>query len=135
MVDWRVQEAVNETVFREMNEWTRNALDEGEIAGLLDRYLCECSDRRCTDPIELTKSEYEAVRAEPITFVIARNHENPEIDRVLSEHERFTVLGNVGFAARIARASDPRRYAAAPPMHQHARECVADQAEPASPIR
>jgi hypothetical protein len=110
VADWREQEAVNQTVFREMNEWTKGALDEGKIDSLIDSYLCECSDRRCTDPIELTRPEYEAVRAEPINFAIAHNHENPEVDHVLAEHERFTVVAkSLGFAARIARASDPRR--------------------------
>jgi hypothetical protein len=30
MVDWREQEAVNETVFREMNEWTMETLRKPE---------------------------------------------------------------------------------------------------------
>jgi len=42
--------------------------------------------------------------------VIALNHENPEIDLVISENERFaTVEKFYGVAARIARAADPRR--------------------------
>jgi hypothetical protein len=55
-VDWKEQEAVNETVFREMNEWTMEALDEGGIDTLIDSYLCEGSDRHCTDPIHLTRA-------------------------------------------------------------------------------
>jgi hypothetical protein len=83
---------------------------EARVESLIDAYLCECSDRLCTDPIELTRSEYEAVRAEPINFAIALNHENPEVNHVLAEHERFAVVEKVvPFAARIARASDPRR--------------------------
>ena len=110
VLDWREQEAVNETVFREMNEWTMDALSEASVESLIDSYLCECSDRRCTDPIQLTRPEYEEVRAVPINFAIALNHENPEVDHVLAEHERFAVVEKVvPFAARIARASDPRR--------------------------
>jgi hypothetical protein len=111
MVDWREQEATNETVFRDMNEWTEEA-DDARLG--LDRpngmYLCECSDRRCTEPICLTRLEYEAVRAVSVRFAIALNHENPEIDRVLFENERFaTVEKFFGAGARIARATDPRR--------------------------
>lgn len=109
--DWREQEATNETIFREMNEW----MEEERDARLgtdrpIDLYLCECSDCRCTEPISLTRTEYEAVRAVPVRFAIALNHENPEIDRVLSENERFaTVEKFFGAGVRIARATNPRR--------------------------
>ena len=111
MSDWRTEEMQNRTIFRDMNEWTV----EGRVAQAGDdpttrTYLCECSDSRCTAPIDLTWAEYEAVRAEAVRFVIAVNHENPEIERVVSENERFATVekfGSVG--CQIARATDPRR--------------------------
>lgn len=111
MSDWREQEATNQTIFREMNEWT----EEGNDARLgvghrIDSYPCECSDRSCTEPIRLSRAEYESVRAEPIRFAIALNHENPEIDRLVSENERFATVDKFhGKPARIARRTDPRR--------------------------
>ena len=111
VADWRAEEARNETVFREMNEWTEEA-DDARL-GLerpMDAYLCECSDRRCAATIRVTRHEYEGVRASGVRFVIALNHENPEIDQVISENERFaTVEKFYGVPARIARAADPRR--------------------------
>ena len=111
MDDWRVQEATNQTIFREMNEWTEEANDARSGPGrAMDVYLCECSDRLCTEPISLTRLEYEAIRAVAVRFAIALNHENPEIDRVLFENERFaTVEKFYGAGAEIARATDPRR--------------------------
>ena len=111
MPDWRDEEARNETVFRDMNEWTAEANDARlGVDRLIDSYLCECSNRRCSDPINLTRSEYEAVRAVSVQFAIALDHENPEIDRVVEEHGRFTTVEKLkGPAARIAHASDPRR--------------------------
>ena len=111
MPDWRDQEATNETIFREMNEWSEGANDARPGADdRIDTYLCECSDRRCTEPIGLTRGEYEAVRAVPVRFAIAPNHENPEIDRVLFENPRFaTVEKFYGAGAKIARSTDPRR--------------------------
>jgi len=111
MSDYEEQEARNETVFREMNEWTMEANDAfGGRLRLMDRYLCECSDRRCTEPISLSRNEYEAVRAEAVRFAIAVNHENPEIDKVLFENERFTTVEKFyGIGAEVARATDPRR--------------------------
>jgi len=110
MLEWREQEATHETIFRQMNEWMEAADDRPSPDQRIDIYLCECSDRRCTDPIGMTRAEYEAVRAVPVRFAIALDHENPEIDRVLTENPRFAIVEKFfGAAAKIARASDPRR--------------------------
>jgi len=111
MLDWREQEATNQTIFREMNEWTE---EDGDarlgLARPMDTYLCECSDRRCSEPIRLTRVEYESVRTEATRFAIATNHENPEIDRIVEEFARYTTVDKFyAPAARIARATDPRR--------------------------
>jgi hypothetical protein len=111
MPDWRAQEATNQTIFREMNEWTEEGNDARlGVGDRIDSYLCECSDGRCSEPILLTRPEYESVRAEPLRFAIALNHENPEIDRLVSENERFATVDKFhGLPARIARATYPRR--------------------------
>ena len=57
-------ETTNQTVFREMNEWTVDGSTTPSADGA-QVFLCECSDATCTQPIVLTHSEYEAVRAEP----------------------------------------------------------------------
>jgi hypothetical protein len=111
MLGWRDQEATNETIFREMNEWTEEAADAGPDADRSENwYLCECSDRRCTEPISMTRKEYESIRSVPVRFAIALNHENPEIDRVLFENERFATVEKIfGSGRQIARLTDPRR--------------------------
>ena len=110
MSDWRDQETINETIFREMNEWTEEGNDTRQGAGQrVDTYLCECSDRRCSEPIRLTRVEYESIRAEAVRFAIALNHENPEIDRVVEENDRFATIEKFHGAARIARQTYPRR--------------------------
>jgi hypothetical protein len=111
MPDWRDREARNETTFRELNEWIVDDRDSGESTDRApDTFICECSDRRCTDPITLTRREYEAVRAVPVRFAIALHHENPEIDQVFSENERYAVVEKFDASgAKIARETDPRR--------------------------
>ena len=110
MRDWREQEVVNETVFREMNEWPREENGPDGGLGALEHSLCECSDRRCTDVIVLSRPEYESVRSVSIRFALAVNHENPEIDHVVRENARFaTVEKFYGTGTRIARQTDPRR--------------------------
>jgi hypothetical protein len=113
VADWKDQEAKNQTIFREMNEWTMEESHAGAGEGTertMATYLCECGDERCTAPIQLTRVEYEAVRAYPTRFALALNHENPEIDSLVAENERFvTIEKSFGEAARIARATNPRR--------------------------
>jgi hypothetical protein len=111
MTDWRDQEATNETIFREMNEWTAEDRDSASVTRRsLGTYLCECGDGRCTDPISLTRSEYEAIRAVPVRFAIALNHENPEVDSVSYETERYAAVHKIHrLAVRTARDTDPRR--------------------------
>lgn len=109
MADYLEQEATNQTVFREMNEWTAELITTAD-GDEMHVFLCECSDARCTRPISLTYPEYEAARAEPIRFVIAVNHENPELDHVVAENGRFAMVEKFfGPALRIARSTDPRR--------------------------
>ena len=47
--------------------------------------MCECSDPACRSRIHLTRLEYEAVRGYPTRFAIATDHENPEVDQLVSE--------------------------------------------------
>jgi|SRR5205085_7768390 len=110
MVDWRDAEVENETVFREMNEWAREQNGPVQDSGAIERFLCECGDRTCTDVIELSRPEYEWVRSLATRFALAVNHENPEIDHVVEENDRFTTVEKVaGPPSRIARETDPRR--------------------------
>ena len=52
MADYRAQEAINQTMFRETNEWTEDDTDGREgLERAMDTYLCECGDVRCCDPI------------------------------------------------------------------------------------
>jgi hypothetical protein len=111
MIDWREQEATNQTIFREMNEWTAEDREtNGTTPRFLDTYLCECGDGRCTDPISLSRAEYEAIRQVPVAFAIALNHENPELDALSYETERYAAVHKVyRSAVATARATDPRR--------------------------
>src|SRR5438132_12335984 len=107
---WQRVGVENEAHVRDRNEWTRAAHDEAGIEHVWEIYLCECGDAGCSDPITLTRAEYELVRAESTHFALATNHENPELDLVDAEHERYTVVEKwFREAASITYATDPRR--------------------------
>ena len=105
----RISEARHQTRTRSFNEWIEGANESmGSHVGT-DPFRCECGDRGCDDPIALTRAEYERVRAHPTRFAIAHNHENPESDGVVAEHERYSVVEKlIGRAARQAHRSYPR---------------------------
>lgn len=111
MGDWRAEEATIATIVRDLNEWTEDDSDAGPDAACARHpYLCECGDARCRVSISLTHSEYAGVRALATRFVLAVDHENPEIDTIVAENDRFaTIEKSVGEPVRIARARDPRR--------------------------
>jgi hypothetical protein len=109
MSDYRRQEAINETRSRQTNEWIEAANDTFGADNPMDEYRCECSDVACTAVVSLTRAEYEAVRANGLRFFIATHHENPELDDLIVEHERYTIVRKLpGEPAQIALRSDPR---------------------------
>jgi hypothetical protein len=109
------QEVRNETDARDQNEWIERLHNHVGDGARMDAYVCECGDGGCSKPIHLTRAEYEDVRSHATRFAIAVSHENPEIDQLLSEGVRFSVVQKgVGTPARIARESDPRRGPASP---------------------
>ena len=73
-------------------------------------FVCECSDPECADALETTPAEYERVRADGARFVVAPGHQQAEVEWVVEDRSRFLVVENMGAAAEIARASDPRQH-------------------------
>ena len=120
--DWRRDEAVNQTRFRDVNESISAMSDADGGGGEPGAFVCECSDAECSASIRLTRAEYEVIRSESTHFAIATDHENPEIDRVVTEYAAYSIVQKVTpQAARIARDTDPRRHAAALAGDVHAR--------------
>jgi hypothetical protein len=110
ITSWRQQESEKQARARAANESTARALTPTPAGQHLESFVCECGDRGCTCGIDLTVTEYEAVRAYATHFAVARDHENPESERVIAEGERFAVIETVSReATKLARRSDPRR--------------------------
>lgn len=94
--------ALNEALFREVNERIREISDNfGQDDGTYD-FLCECSDPGCTQKVVLTRAEYEDVRSDPTRFVVAKGHVLPEIEAVVERAKDHAVVEKEGAAADIA---------------------------------
>lgn len=105
---WRRQEATEQARRREANESTEDSMQKTGRSPA-DMFFCECSDPRCDRTVRVTIQEYESVRERPNHFLIVLNHENPEVECVITETERFAVVETLaGEASKVALRTDPR---------------------------
>jgi hypothetical protein len=100
---------LNEAVFREVNERIKGLANlfkwrEPERLDL----VCECRKATCCERIEMTRAEYEAVRAEKTHFALYPGHADLEIERVISSHKGYEVVAKQGDAADVARRLSSR---------------------------
>jgi predicted ThiF/HesA family dinucleotide-utilizing enzyme len=98
--------AMNEATFRKVNEGMEV---EQDPAGLLT-FVCECGRMGCTRLIQLTRKEYETIRANPRRFAILDGHEILEAEAIVERHDRYLVVEKAGDpVAEIVEHTDPRR--------------------------
>jgi hypothetical protein len=82
--------AENETRFREVNERLESAqasVGTGNTLALAD---------------------YEAVRADPVAFLVKPGHEAPEAENLVERHGPYNIVRKQGEAAEIAHEHDTR---------------------------
>ena len=105
-VEGRQRVAMNEATFRNVNE----GMEAGQDPSGLLTFICECGRLGCNSLIELTRDEYEAVRARGRTFAVLDGHEIAEVEDVVERHERYIVVQKRGAPEEeVAENTDPRR--------------------------
>lgn len=71
---------------------------------------CECGrDTPCGEPVKISAATYERVRADATLFILHPDHEASAVEYTIERGDGFVITRNVGRAAEIARAADPRR--------------------------
>jgi hypothetical protein len=104
--------AGNEAVFREVNERVAEVAThfiEVETRADPVDFTCECGRADCAQPIPLTLAEYQSVRAWPTRFVVAPEHEQPEIETIVERYPAYVIVEKVDDEAEeVARETDPR---------------------------
>jgi hypothetical protein len=83
--------ADNETTFRRVNE----AREPGAGPAA---YVCECGRLGCTELVELSHGQYEAVRTSFERFLLVPGHEEPDADEVVEDHGHYLVVVKIGEA-------------------------------------
>ena len=100
----------NELLFRQVNERLRELGEGFSVVAERADFVCECTDERCAEQIQLTLGEYERVRSDPRWFVVVRGHERPEFEFVAWDlGERLLVVQKTDEVGDEAIAEDPRR--------------------------
>lgn len=97
----------NEAVFREINE----GIERGQWPGEEDApvsFRCECARLGCSELIELSTHEYEAVRSNPRRFLVLPGHERLEVETVVERRPGYLVVEKLDQAGERAAETDPR---------------------------
>ena len=102
--------ALNEALFRDVNERVRNALDEmneGMPPEVLEIF-CECGLGDCMEKIRVSLQDYERTRAHSEQFLVAIGHVIPHVESLVRDAGAYEVVEKHAHEAQIARATDPR---------------------------
>jgi hypothetical protein len=109
VTDWRDIAARHRTLVRDANERISAKPETADQPDRTHGFICECDDPACGETVSLTKSEYEFVRASPTRFLIMADHEDPQVEQLVTETPRFAIVETLpGTTSRIALRSDPR---------------------------
>lgn len=104
------QRARNEILFREVNERVEEINDRldgrSDEPGMI--FVCECGNTDCHEQITMARTQYEALRGNPLHFAVLPGHEDMRIARVVEKHQGFLVAEKKGEAAELAIEEDPR---------------------------
>ena len=108
--DEMLRAARNQTLYRQVNERIED-LNEGFDAALSigARWVCECADPECSEPMALTLDEYEELRSHPDRFAVVPGHVHETLERIVEAHEGYVVVEKLGPGAVYAAEHDPRR--------------------------
>ena len=91
--------------FRELNENIEATADQIPLPGLIP-FICECPDTDCSEVVQLTFDEYEAIRQHPRRFFNVPDHERTSVaagaETVLVVFARFTIVEKIGIAGELA---------------------------------
>jgi hypothetical protein len=90
------------SLFRRANDIVRERAAALGAEGAVP-FICECRDSRCLDRVEMSVEEFAGVAAQPGRAVITPGHENPELEQIVEQTGRFTVV------EREAQAASSRR--------------------------
>jgi hypothetical protein len=102
--------ALNEAMFREVNERVEDMTKTFESDSGTLEILCECADAGCTERLSIPKNVYERVRSDATHFLLHTGHENSTVEHVIETHDSYIIVEKDGSdVERVVEQTDPRR--------------------------
>jgi transcription initiation factor TFIID subunit TAF12 len=98
VVDDKDRRARTEALFRDVNE--RIAESAQRFDADSTQFVCECADSSCTHRLDATLAEYEDVRQDGATFMLAPGHAHDDIERVVDDRGSFQVVEKIQKSVR-----------------------------------
>ena len=95
---------MNEAVFRQANEAITAFQSTEQVLDL----MCECGRPDCVAKIEMSRSEYERLRADPTLFAVVRGHEIAGVERIVEAGEEYDIVQKDPETHALAEETDPR---------------------------
>lgn len=86
------------SLFREVNERVRDVSAQWDSTQSVG-FFCECSDTGCSELLDLTVADYEAIRAMRDCFVVVRGHESSRDDHVVERRDSLSIVQPAATAA------------------------------------
>lgn len=90
--DREVRAARNQALFRAVNEKLRE-LNQA-LSTVTETYAiaCECADPTCVETLHIAMDDYLKVREHPSRFVVITAHVIPDVERIVAQHDAYTVV-------------------------------------------
>ena len=116
MADAIERNAETQNLYREVNERVAEVYNQfgsgvgGDRMSEVIELFCECGQQApCEERVNVSAGTYERVRSDPTTFILLPGHGIAIVEDVIESGDGFLIARNIGRAAEIARAADPRR--------------------------
>jgi hypothetical protein len=101
--------AKNEAMHRAVNREIENVVEDfGDRGGDTIEVLCECGQPGCTSLLSPTIAEYDRAHRQADRFIVAPEHVDPKLERVVEEADKYVVVDKFGQAEAIAEAEERR---------------------------
>jgi hypothetical protein len=98
----------NQSLFRSVNEEMETLSAAGTTVGAVG-FFCECANPDCSDRIDLSLGDYEAIRQSPTQFFVLPKHVFLEVEAVVDDRSSYVIVDKFGEGGRVAVATDDRQ--------------------------
>ena len=101
--------ALNEAMFREVNERVGDMTKTFDSDTGTFEIVCECADKACTERLSVPRGVYERVRSDATHFLLNPGHEDSTVERVIETFDSYIVVEKNGEEVeRVVEQTDPR---------------------------